>query len=173
VPTEESIGGKPIPPGVDPTADPELTRQAADDAHAFVQFLAPPSELSLSGAAAEGRDLFTRVGCAACHFPTLKTGDSPVAALRNRTFAAYTDLLLHDMGPELADICLGLARPSEFRTEPLIGLRFLTSFMHDGRANSLQKAIVLHGGEAAASTERFNQLKPAQQAALIAYLKTL
>ena len=173
VPTEESIGGKPIPPGVDPTADPELTRQAADDAHAFVQFLAPPSELSLSGAAGQGRDLFTRVGCAACHFPTLKTGDSPVAALRNKTFAAYTDLLLHDMGPELADICLGLARPSEFRTEPLIGLRFLTSFMHDGRANSLQKAIVLHGGEAAASTERFNQLKPAQQAALIAYLKTL
>ena len=173
VPTEESIGGKPIPQGVDPTPEPEITQRQTDDANAFVQFLAGPSELSLSGAAAQGRDLFGRVGCAACHLPTLKTGDSPVAALRNKTFAAYTDLLLHDMGPELADICLGLARPSDFRTEPLIGLRFLTSFMHDGRANSLQQAIALHGGEAAASTERFNRLKPAQQAALIAYLKTL
>ena len=173
VPTEELIGGKPIPPGVDSTADPELTQRAADDANAFVQFLAGPTELSLSGAAGEGRGLFTKVGCAACHFPTLKTGDSPIAALRNKTFPAYTDLLLHDMGPELADICLGLAQPSEFRTEPLIGLRFLTSFMHDGRASSLQQSIALHGGEAAASTERFNRLKPAQQAALIAYLKSL
>ncbi len=170
VPTEESIGGKPIPPGVDPTPEPEINQQQTDDANAFVQFLAPPTPL---GGAYEGRQLFKRVGCVACHFPTLKTGDSPIPALRHKEFAAFTDLLIHDMGPELADICLGLAQPSEFRTEPLVGLRFLTSFLHDGRANSLEQAIAAHGGEAAGARDRYNRLKPAQQAALIAYLKTL
>jgi CxxC motif-containing protein (DUF1111 family) len=170
VPTEESIGGKPIPPGVDPTPEPEINQQQTDDANAFVQFLAPPTPL---GGGGEGRELFKRVGCVACHFPTLKTGDSPIAALRHKEFAAFTDLLIHDMGPEMADICLGLAQPSEFRTEPLVGLRFLTSFLHDGRANSLEKAIAAHSGEASGARDRYNRLKPAQQAALITYLKTL
>ena len=172
-PTEESIGGRPIPAGVDPTPEPELNEAAATLTSEYVRFLAFPSPAKLSGEAARGRDQFSRVGCTACHFPTLTTGDSPVAALRRKKFAAFTDLLLHDMGPAMADICLGLAAPSEFRTEPLVGLRFLPVFLHDGRATTLQQAIAAHGGEAAASRDRFNKLTPDQQAALIAYLKTL
>ena len=172
-PTEESVGGQPIPAGVDPTPEPELAESPAELATQFVRFLAPPSPGKETGQTATGRDQFSRVGCVACHFPTLTTGDSPVQALRKKKFAGFTDLLLHDMGPEMADICLGLAQPSEFRTEPLMGLRFLPRFLHDGRATTLEQAIAAHGGEAAASRERYNKLAPDLQAALIAYLKTL
>jgi CxxC motif-containing protein (DUF1111 family) len=87
--------------------------------------------------------------------------------------AAYTDLLLHDMGPELADICFGLATPSEFRTEPLMGVRLMTRFLHDGRASTLPQAIELHAGEGARARDLFRALPLAQQAALVAFLKTL
>ena len=87
--------------------------------------------------------------------------------------AAYTDLLLHDMGPDLADICLGLATPSEFRTEPLMGLRLSGKFLHDGRATSIEEAIRLHGGEAAFARDRFAALPSGDRAALLAFLKGL
>jgi len=87
--------------------------------------------------------------------------------------AAFTDLLLHDMGPDLADICFGLATPSEFRTEPLMGLRLRSHFLHDGRANTPEQAIDLHGGEATRSRELFRALPAADRAALLAFLKTL
>jgi CxxC motif-containing protein (DUF1111 family) len=77
------------------------------------------------------------------------------------------------MGAGLADICFGLATPSEFRTEPLMGLRLGTRFLHDGRAKTPEEAIDLHGGEAARSRDLFRALPPADQAALIAFLKTL
>jgi CxxC motif-containing protein (DUF1111 family) len=77
------------------------------------------------------------------------------------------------MGPDLADICLGLASPSEFRTEPLAGLRFATHFLHDGRADSLEQAIELHGGEGTGARDRFRALPAKKRAALLAFLKTL
>jgi CxxC motif-containing protein (DUF1111 family) len=94
-------------------------------------------------------------------------------ALRNREFAAYTDLLLHDMGAELADICLGLARPADFRTEPLLDLRDAVHFLHDGRATTLEQAIELHGGEGSGARDRFKALSPADRAVLVAFLKSL
>ncbi|MGH7568346.1 MAG: di-heme oxidoredictase family protein [Gemmatimonadales bacterium] len=173
VPAEGTIGGAPIPPGVDPAPDPEIDQNAIDLTDAFVRVLAPPTPLRGGREVRTGRAVFDRVGCAACHVPTLRTGDSPVRALRNQQVAAYTDLLLHDMGAELADICFSLATPSEFRTEPLIGLRLLTQFLHDGRAKTLEEAIALHGGEAAGARDRLQALTPAEQAAVIAFLKTL
>jgi len=80
---------------------------------------------------------------------------------------------LHDMGPDNADICFGLATPSEFRTEPLMGLRLTTRFMHDGRAETPEAAIARHGGEGAKSRDLFQSLAPGQKAALLAFLKTL
>ena len=139
---------------------------------AFVRLLAPP-EQKLTREARQGREVFERTGCARCHVPALRTGDSPVPALRHREVAAYTDLLLHDMGPELADICLGLATPSEFRTEPLMGVRLRSKFLHDGRATTLEQAIDLHAGEGAAARDRFRGLAAGERAALIAFLKTL
>ena len=172
-PTEGTIGGEPIPAGVDPVADPEIDQATLDQADAFVRFLAAPSPLRGGDNERHGSDVFSRIGCAACHVPTLRTGPSPIAALSNREFAAYSDLLLHDMGPDLADICLGLAAPAEFRTEPLIALRFATHFLHDGRATTLDQALAQHGGEAAGARDRFKALSPADSAALLAFLKSL
>ena len=173
VPTEESVGGSPLPPGVDPVPDPEIDQKTVDAADAFVRFLAPPAPLELTHLAKRGRVLFSRVGCAACHVPILKTGKSPVKALCHKKVAAYSDLLLHDMGPDLADICLGLATPSEFRTEPLMGLHLSKHFLHDGRADTIEKAIVLHGGEAASSRTKFQALDDARKKALIKFLESL
>jgi CxxC motif-containing protein (DUF1111 family) len=173
VPREETIGGNPIPVGVDPVPEPEINQEAIDLTDAFVRFLAAPTPLKANSAARRGRELFASVGCTGCHIPMLRTGDSPITALRNKDVAAYTDLLLHDMGPDLADICLTEATPSEFRTEPLIGLRVATQFLHDGRAKTLEQAIQMHGGEGSRARDGFLGLSETERAALIAFLKTL
>ena len=173
VPTEETVAGRPLPDGVDPAADPELSAMATELLDAFVRLLAPPSPQRLSREARQGRDAFIRVGCVGCHVPALRTGDSPIPALRRREVAAYTDLLLHDMGPDLADICLGDATPSEFRTEPLMGVRLVERFLHDGRATTLEQAIELHNGEAARARDAFRALSAEDRAAVVAFLKTL
>jgi len=170
---EETVGGSPIPPGVDPAPEPEIDAAALDAVDAFIRFLAAPEPLKLSRQARRGGDLFSRVGCAACHLPALETGEHPLAALSHKKVAAFTDLLLHDMGPELADICLGLATPSEFRTEPLMGLRLNARFLHDGRAETIEQAIELHGGEAAGAREKFRGLSDEERAALLEFLKSL
>jgi CxxC motif-containing protein (DUF1111 family) len=172
-PVEETIGGRAIPPGVDPVPEPEITQEDLDLAVAFVRLLAPPSPRRAGTAGRQGRRLFETIGCAACHAPRLKSGDDAVAALRHREIAAFTDLLLHDMGPELADICLGEASPAEFRTEPLMGLRLRTKFLHDGRATSIEEAILQHGGEGSGSRDRFKALPSGERAALLAFLQSL
>jgi CxxC motif-containing protein (DUF1111 family) len=86
---------------------------------------------------------------------------------------AYTDLLLHDMGSAMADICTQLASPSEFRTQPLMGLRLQPRFLHDGRAETVEQAIEDHGGEAARARDGFLGLPEAERAALVAFLKSL
>ena len=173
VPTEESIGGRPIPDGVDPVSDPEISEDEALLANDFVRFLAPPAAEALDAEGERGRLIFGTIGCAGCHVPTLVTGNSPVAALRYRPVAAYTDLLLHDMGSERGDICLGLASPSEFRTAPLMGLRLEEAFLHDGKARTVEEAIELHAGEARATRERFRHLSPVRRAALLRFLAAL
>src|SRR5262249_16425441 len=162
---EESIGGDVIPPGVDLAPEPEIDQQAIDAIDAFVRFLAPPAPEKLTYEARRGRSLFTKIGCAACHVPTLETGESSIKALSHKKVNAYTDLLLHDRGPELSDICFGLASPSEFRTAPLMGLHLSSTFLHDGRASSIEQALLLHSGEASASDDRFKALSQSDRAA--------
>jgi CxxC motif-containing protein (DUF1111 family) len=157
----------------DPVPDPEIGAQDVALTNAFVRFLASPAPPKLDGESKRGAAVFAKIGCDECHVPKLKTGPSDVDALANREVQAYTDLLLHDMGPELADICLGLATPSEFRTEPLMGLRLSDSFLHDGRAKSIEEALRLHGGEATGARDRFLGLSAADRAALLAFLKRL
>jgi CxxC motif-containing protein (DUF1111 family) len=188
VPSEESIGGKPIPDGVDPVAEPEIDEETMNLVDDFVHLLAPPAPRKLSSEGRRGRKIFYEIGCQTCHVPTLFTGRHRVKALEYRKVTAYSDLLLHDMGPELADICFGEATPSEFRTEPLMGLRFSEEiedaeeieegdgearFLHDGRAKSIDEAIRLHGGEGQASRDRFAALSEADRMALLAFLKSL
>jgi CxxC motif-containing protein (DUF1111 family) len=172
-PTEESIGGRPIPAGVDPVTDPELTQEDLDLVDDFVRFLAPPLPLPLDLEGERGKIVFGSIGCSSCHAPSLTTGDNPVRALRYKQVWAYSDLLLHDMGAERADICLGLAEPSEFRTEPLMGLRLRTTFMHEGKAKSVAEAIDLHGGEATTSRDKFHKLSARDRQAVLKFLGSL
>jgi len=173
VPDEGTVAGKPLPAGTDPAPDPELSAHNLELADAFVLLLAPPAPLKQSSEAHRGSEVFAQVGCAGCHVPKLRTGDNPIPALRHKEVAAYSDLLLHDMGPELADICFGLATPNEFRTEPLMGLRLAKHFLHDGRAKTPEQAIQMHAGEGARARDLFDSLPPADRAALVAFLKTL
>ena len=172
-PREQTIRDAPLPPGVDPAPDPELGQAGIDATDAFVKLLAPPPPTLSSFTELQGRQLFATVGCTGCHVPLLHTGPNLVRALSNTTVSAYTDLLLHDMGPELADICLGQATPAEFRTEPLMGVQFKEVFLHDGRAPSIEAAIELHAGEAAGARDRFLGLSLQERAALLRFVSGL
>jgi CxxC motif-containing protein (DUF1111 family) len=116
-----------------------------------------------------GRALFTSnaVGCALCHTPSLQTGTSSSAALTNQTAALFSDLLVHQMGSNLADdIVQGAAGPDQFRTAPLWGLGQRIFFLHDGRTSDLLQAILAHasaGSEANGSISAFNSLTAQQQ----------
>jgi CxxC motif-containing protein (DUF1111 family) len=122
-----------------------------------------------------GRIVFRRIGCETCHTTRLRAGRShPVRALRGRRVALFSDLLLHDLGPALADgIAQGFASGSDFRTPPLWGARESAPYLHDGRAATLEEAIALHGGEAARSLARFHALGAKRRAALLAFLRAI
>ena len=124
------------------------------------------AENTVQARVATGKNLFAQLRCSACHVPTLTTGTAHrFAELRGQTIAPYTDLLLHDMGPDLADTFpQGNASAQEWRTAPLWGLGLLASinpnvrYLHDGRARTIEEAILWHGGQAAASRDRFKAL---------------
>jgi CxxC motif-containing protein (DUF1111 family) len=111
----------------------------------FVRFLAPPEPVPDNDSIVRGRTLFGQVGCALCHTPMLQTGNSTYAFLRNQDANLYSDLLLHSMGPGLADdINQGRARGDEFRTAPLWGLGDRFFLLHDWRTKDLLEAIQAH-----------------------------
>ena len=111
----------------------------------FMRFLAPPTPAPDNPSIVLGRMLFNAVGCAVCHTPTLHTGKVATAALREKDANLYSDLLLHNMGPGLADgISQGGAGGDEFRTAPLWGLGQRMFFLHDGRTSDLLAAIQAH-----------------------------
>jgi CxxC motif-containing protein (DUF1111 family) len=158
---------------VDPTPDPELSAEALQSVFDFVRFLAPPPQLPLTLEGEHGRQLFRSMGCISCHTATLYTGPNKVRALDRKPVNAYSDLLLHDMGPARADICLGLATPSEFRTEPLMGVHLEKHFLHDGAATTIEQAIELHAGEATRSRDYFKNAPAKEREALLAFLNSL
>ena len=124
------------------------------------------AETTMQARVAAGKNLFAQLRCSACHVPTLTTGTAHrLAELRGQTIAPYTDLLLHDMGPDLADTFpQGKASAQEWRTAPLWGLGLLSAinpnvrYLHDGRARTIEEAILWHGGQAAAARDRFKAL---------------
>jgi CxxC motif-containing protein (DUF1111 family) len=150
----------------------------------FMRLLAPPPvPVDAGGGArvvmlrrrrtAPGNRTFESLGCAGCHVRSLRTGDSDVAALRFRTFEPYSDFLLHDMGSLGDGIAQGGASGGEMRTAPLWGLRIITTFLHDGRASTIEEAILAHDGQGRAARDRFAALPADEQAKLVAYLRTL
>ncbi|MEW6303851.1 MAG: di-heme oxidoredictase family protein [Verrucomicrobiota bacterium] len=177
-PVEETVNGKPVPSGTDPAPDPEITSADLEKADAFVRFLAPPPPKVFAFTEERelvyrGKKLFTTLKCAVCHVPEMTTGPHSSRALDRKRVALYSDLLLHDMGPALADICLVQAKPSEFRTEMLMGLRFRQQFLHDGSARTVTEAIERHGGEAADSRDRFKALGDDDKKALLKFLESI
>ncbi len=150
----------------DGVPDPELSEQELFDLVSFVLLLAAPEPDALSADAEHGEQLFSQIGCAACHVPELDGPRGPVGA--------YTDLLLHDMGSGLADgVEMGDALGSEFRTQPLWGVVAVGPWLHDGRAASLDEAIRLHAGEAQAARDAFVALNASEQGQLISFLEAL
>jgi CxxC motif-containing protein (DUF1111 family) len=147
----------------------------------FQRLLAPPTPSPATPGGAEsigrGRSQFTSVGCALCHTPTLRTGNSSVAALRYKDANLYSDLLLHDMGDGLADgVSQGQAGPREFRTAPLWGLGQRVFFLHDGRTTDLVRAIQEHrsaGSEANGVVGRFNSLSERDKQDMLNFLRSL
>jgi CxxC motif-containing protein (DUF1111 family) len=164
--------------------EPDGRRDVADeqfeDTVFFVSTIAVPAAAPQDAAARQGRDLFERFGCAACHVPTLVTGEHPIAQLAHQTIHPYTDLLLHDVGDLLTDARRDFTADGvEWRTPPLWGLGLVqvvdpqATFLHDGRARSLAEAILWHGGEAEAAREAFRTAPRQQRDALIGFLQTL
>lgn len=172
-PKEGTVAGLPLPAGTDPAPDPELDDASLQAADAFVKFLAPVAPLPQTDQTRLGQQLLSNIRCTSCHIPSIPTGNSPVAALRYKRVNAYSDLLLHDMGDSLADICNGVARPDEFRTQPLMGMQFLDMFMHDGASHTIEEAVKRHGGEGSAARSRFFRLRPDERAAVVAFVSSL
>lgn len=146
----------------------------------FVSTIGVPSARPRSDAAWHGRDLFEHFNCSGCHVPTIVTGDHSIAEVAHQTIHPYTDLLLHDMGDGLADQRPDFAATgSEWRTPPLWGIGLAqtvgdgVTFLHDGRARTLEEAVMWHGGEAMAAREAFRTATKTDRDALIAFLMTL
>lgn len=164
----------------DRCADPELPAAGVRAVVAYLRMLAPPAPGALTAQRARGQQVFGDIGCSGCHVPTLRTGPSSIAALANRDVTLYSDLLLHDMGDELADGRPdGQADGREWRTTPLWGLRVMREFLnghafllHDGRARSVADAIDAHGGEAAAARDAYRALPASDRAALLDFVES-
>ena len=149
----------------------------------------PPEHDVDEAKVARGSQMFAQAACTACHVAQLTTGaNHPFYELRNQVIHPYTDLLLHDMGPELADTMIeGQASPSMWRTQPLWGLGSLkyvqketgfagansVRYLHDGRARTLVEAIGWHGGEGSGSRSKFEALSKVDRDAVIAFLESL
>lgn len=165
---------------LDVVADPEIPVGTVQAVTHYIRALAPPAPGEDTPDVRAGEALFTQVSCASCHVPSLRTGPSVLPALSNREVRMYSDLLLHDMGDALADRRPdGSANGREWRTPPLWGLRLMSRFldgkgllMHDGRARTVEEAILLHGGEAARARQLFIALSDDQKRKLLAFVES-
>lgn len=166
----------------DGVADPEVGSATVANVVFYLRTLKRPAPRDENdGDVMTGRELFSEIGCANCHIPDLTTGESDVEVLANRKFSPYTDMLLHDMGDELADFYPeGSASGSEWRTTPLWGLGLIKDtlggipyFLHDGRTSDLREVIRLHGGEGANSRGKFEALGEGEKEQIIKFLESL
>jgi CxxC motif-containing protein (DUF1111 family) len=170
-PHENLPQGQPIPPGCDTVADPEDNGDGVTAFENFMKFLAPVEPRR--PATVQETQLFTATGCASCHVPTMTTGNNSVKALSNQPVNLFSDLLVHKMGSLADNIVQGLAQGDEFRTAPLWGLSRRDRFMHDGRSNTIEDAILRHDGDALPARKKFEGLPQFERDALLAFLGSL
>ena len=139
----------------------------------FMTFLAPPPRGPVTAQASLGEYVFHKSGCASCHVATLRTGPNAVSALNRVTFHPYSDFLLHDMGALGDGITQNRATGRLMRTAPLWGTRMQTIFLHDGRATTLEGAILAHDGQGRKARDRFARMSGWEKNLLVAFLKSL
>ena len=167
----------------DAAADPEVSADVVRQVVFYLRTLKPPTRRNAGDPEVKrGEQIFSSIGCATCHRPTMRTGQNTgLDALNERDVPLYSDLLLHDMGEQLADrYPEQMASGFQWRTTPLWGIGIVEGqlggqpyYLHDGRAKTLTDAIVLHGGEGQGSTDAFEALTAAEKDALLAFLGSL
>jgi CxxC motif-containing protein (DUF1111 family) len=162
--------------------DPEIRDALLEEVDYYSKYLAVPARRDVGNDSVQkGEKLFADLGCGSCHTPTFKTGTlADFPELSQQTIHPYTDLLLHDLGDDLAD-----GRPdyeadgNEWRTPPLWGIGLFkdvndhTRYLHDGRARNLEEAVLWHGGEAQASADAFKALSQSERDSLLRFLESL
>ena len=162
--------------------EPEIDDKLLADVTLYASTLAVPARRQPDAPEVlHGKQLFLAAGCDACHTPRHRTGpDSAIPEVADQLIFPYTDLLLHDMGDELADHRPDFdASGAEWRTPPLWGLGLVetvnrhTDFLHDGRARSLLEAVLWHGGEAQPARDQVLTMSADERAALLAFLNSL
>ncbi|MFJ7567721.1 di-heme oxidoredictase family protein [Herminiimonas sp. NPDC097707] len=171
-----------LAPGDAELSDTELSRADFFATVFYHRMLAVPARRHVNDAQViRGGQLFQQARCAVCHVPELRTRkDAVLPMLSNQLIRPYTDLLLHDMGPALADGRSDFqASGQEWRTPPLWGIGLAkkinpdAGFLHDGRARTLLEAIMWHGGEAAPAKEIVRAMTANERAALLRFLESI
>ena len=161
--------------------DPEISAAILDQVTFYCKTLAVPAPRNIANESVKrGAKIFEEISCTKCHTPKQQTGYNSIAAISNQTIFPYTDLLLHDMGADLADNRPDfLASGTEWKTRPLWGIGLTqvvnghTNFLHDGRARNITEAILWHGGEGQQSKDKFKQLSTAKRNDLLAFINSL
>ncbi len=170
------------PQGSDNITSLEVSDSLVHSVTMYIQTLAVPARRSATAEnVVYGKKIFTDLGCASCHRPMVKTVvNVAFPEVSNQIIFPYSDFLLHDMGEDLADYRPDfLANGYEWRTPPLWGIGLTSTvnghsnFLHDGRARTLEEAILWHGGEAANAKNGFKNLSSTDRAALISFLRSL
>ena len=170
------------PNGEGPDGEPEVSDNILRLITFYTRNLGVPARRDVADAQVlQGKNLFFKAGCQQCHTPQFTTGpNASEPELANQVIRPYTDLLLHDMGEDLADnLSEFQASGQEWRTPPLWGIGLTkavsghTQFLHDGRARNLMEAVLWHGGEAQAAQRQVLAFDEAQRAALLAFLNSL
>lgn len=169
-------------PTPDNVPDPEVPRSTINNVVFYLRTLKEPIQRNANNPdVVAGKKVFTNITCGKCHTPEFTTPQSDIKALSNKKFFPYSDLLLHDMGPGLDDgFTEGIATTSEWRTPPLWGIGLSKNsqggrlfLLHDGRAGSLNEAILLHGGEAKKSRDNYSQLNDTDKKNILKFLESL
>jgi CxxC motif-containing protein (DUF1111 family) len=161
--------------------DPEVDSQFVVDLTFYTQTLAVPKRRDFNNSSVlKGKQVFMKIGCNKCHTPSYVTGSGISPALNNQTIYPYTDLLLHDMGADLADNRPDfLANGNEWRTPPLWGIGLFplinghSNLLHDGRARNVLEAIMWHGGEAEQQKQKVKKLSATEREDLLKFINSL
>ncbi len=171
--------------------DPEVAEDTVKAVMFYTNTLAVPGRRNVDDEQVlRGARLFASMDCAKCHHPSFETGEhpgvwgpsgtEPVPQVEGQTIHPFSDMLLHDMGEGLADHRRDFAATGrEWRTRPLWGIGLtetvnpLAGYLHDGRARTIEEAILWHGGEAENAREQFRRLDKADREALLTFIRSL